>query len=85
MDGELYATGGFNQIDGIPFGYIAKYTGPLSVEENKLFSQINIYPSPAKDKLQIQSSKINFDKIKISNILGEEIYSKKMSSTFCPT
>jgi hypothetical protein len=83
LNGELYAAGNFTHIDNIPINYIAKFNGNLSTNENTIFSKIIFYPNPSKNKLQIESNSITIEKIKINNILGEEIYSISFLGTSC--
>jgi photosystem II stability/assembly factor-like uncharacterized protein len=46
------------------------------IPENR--TNINVYPNPATDKITIETS-LNFDKISIYNLLGQEVYNNSFS------
>lgn len=62
--------GGYIIIDGFR---INDY--PVSIDENEYSSMVNIYPNPAKDKINITSGNENISNIKVFNILGQLVYS----------
>lgn len=80
---ELIICGSFTQIDGISINHIAKWIGgnftdscssPVNVEENYNSNKIKIYPNPSSNYLKISSENILFDKINITDVVGNIIY-----------
>ena len=59
------------------YNFTCYYNPPVSIIEKSLLKDINIFPSPAKDKISIDF-KVNGDYfISIINIIGQEVISKK--------
>ncbi len=55
--------------------FIAKLNSATGIEENIQNNEINIYPNPATNMLQIASSKFQVEGIKIYNVMGEKVIS----------
>jgi hypothetical protein len=53
----------------------------LSVDDNEINNKINLYPNPAINKLDIKSSEINIEIIKIYDAIQKEIYSKSFNKS----
>ncbi len=89
--GELYIGGEFTTLRGVNgepdklLNYICKVhtycvePPPTSIEENVLvdYSFMKLYPNPTEDFLIIENAK---EDLRIFNLLGEEIYSQKISN-----
>jgi len=78
---ELYIVGCFDIIDGLNINHIAKYSIPLSAIENEKEINVNIYPNPSKDELNIRIQNIvqGYKSTRIYNLLGSDFFSMALS------
>ena len=58
---------------GSRFEYSFTTNGPLSVNENKLATSLNLYPNPSHDKFVLEGAELQGAQIYATNILGQEI------------
>jgi hypothetical protein len=82
---ELYVSGGFSSINGIPFSNIASYNISNSVDETDPFEQFNIYPNPIAQSqvLNFQFNDEGFDhEIEIISSDGRMIEYRILSGCF---
>lgn len=54
---------------------IIKYDASLGIKGKDKFTEINIYPNPAKENITIESNSITKQKMEIVNLLGQIVYS----------
>jgi hypothetical protein len=76
FNNEVYIAGGFTEIDSIKVNYIAKYSGLLAIDDNLFNKEINIYPNPTNDFINIHGLLEPYEVI-ISDVIGKVIYSSK--------
>jgi len=51
--------------------WIVKHSANLGLDENALYSTINIYPNPAKNSLQLNADNQQIDQVKIFSVKGD--------------
>lgn len=76
FEDELYVGGVFHEVDGEPFGHIAKFNGilPTSIPSIESHLQIEIYPNPAHDRLEFRNLPIGDEmRIEILTLSGQPV------------
>ncbi len=70
-ESSLDETPNHSKLRGIlcPFDKISKFDTPLSVNDYKLFSDLEIYPNPASDYIRV-SGLTKIESYKVYNVLG---------------
>ncbi len=77
----VFVTDGADVDLGWKVSYFAKEVPVVGIQENEVATQLNVYPNPAHDQLNI-SGNFNFSgnaKYSVSNILGSEVLSSEMN------
>jgi Secretion system C-terminal sorting domain len=92
MNDTMYVAGGFYEIDGIQThqGKLAKYIGGNTVvecstvgtKENDALLQLEVYPSPALNEINIYLPKGNYKNLEVEvyNLLGQKVQYKNSNS-----
>jgi Secretion system C-terminal sorting domain len=92
MNDTMYVAGGFIYIDGIQTyqGQLAKYIGgntvvecsTVGIKENDALLQLDIYPSPATNEINIYLPKGNYKNLEVEvyNLLGQKVQYKNSNS-----
>jgi Secretion system C-terminal sorting domain len=92
MNDTMYVAGAFYEIDGIQIhqGKLAKYIGgntvvecsTIAIKENDALLQLDIYPSPATNEINIYLPKGNYKNLEVEvyNLLGQKVQYKNSNS-----
>ena len=64
----------FFHIEGKLYRFLSKILDCLSIENNEIDNQLNVYPNPAHDQLNIQCDN-NMQSIEIIDIMGRSVKS----------
>jgi hypothetical protein len=91
MHDTLYAAGGTISLDGVIYeNVIAKYIGgntvvecsTVGIKENDALLQLDIYPSPATNEINIYLPKGNYKNLEVEvyNLLGQKVQYKNSNS-----
>jgi Secretion system C-terminal sorting domain len=92
MNDTMYVAGAFLTIDGIQTqqGMLAKYIGgntvvecsTVGIKENDALLQLDIYPSPATNEINIYLPKGNYKNLEVEvyNLLGQKVQYKNSNS-----
>ena len=85
IDSVLYAIGHFYSINGVRVNCIASYRSPaVSIEHSPPNPSIKTYPTPVIDDFFVEISpfsQFKNGKIKLTDMLGKEVFSEKFSSS----
>jgi len=77
FNNELYVGGAFLNAEGIPVKHVAKFSDITGIQKKTFNNTINIYPNPTSGKFTVERK----GELTICNLLGEEILSKKLTSS----
>lgn len=80
FNNQLYIAGSFHNIDTFQIGYIAKYTGLLSIEGKDAFTPINFFINPTNNSLFVNSN-VKLSSVRIYNKMGILVYSQLKIAT----
>jgi Secretion system C-terminal sorting domain len=92
MNDTMYVAGGFIYIDGIQThqGKLAKYLGgntvaecsTVGIKENDALLQLEVYPSPALNEINIYLPKGNYKNLEVEvyNLLGQKVQYKNTNT-----
>jgi len=70
---EIYIGGAFRYVDSIPVNFIAKYALHTGINDLQTNNQLSVYPNPSANKLNIEISAGNIQKITIYDLTGKQI------------
>jgi hypothetical protein len=84
--GEAYSSNGDVTANHSVYNdyWVVKLAPYVGIEENDLYSEINIYPNPVTNEFRIQNSELKIEKIEIYDVVGQQVFLQSQTSNLKP-